>query len=623
MRLFLVTLLAFMVMLMGLLTPSAAAWWSERPDGYVNIEKGVCNSNSNGDTTVGLGVFIEKYDEDFIDYTGTKRDALSLRVTAVATTRDSIRYNCTYISWFQSVIVDEQVMGYLDLGDDDHVLVDMYLTVRFWGGGNGPHPSGLYDHLFIGSNGFIAFNAGSVDEDSLRARYYHRRSIPDPEGLNCFIAPFWGDLKPDQGGCIKYGHVILTNSKRLFFVKWESVPDENGNLNTFAVYIEEAPGEMEVYRQSKIWLVYENVHLNDNIVVGMEDQAGNRGLVINHDVVRTAMENNWALCLYQASEPTFIKTLTLRFRGDGNTYIDINTQPEWVRGFNVITEPHSYDGEARYTDALIDVLDVLLDAGEQVAEAAGVATSIAPIFGGVGLLLSGILLFSDLAQMVAEEYWEARDPVIQDLGREAYITLHGWDSSATIVSSDVVDAGMGVQVYWVLLDETGAHTLEVIAELTYRIYSSDGLMLLAEETIRTSVIVRLLGDAGETINTAMHLNRSDYMGYELKFYLGAEDTADVFDIGYWSDGDTIGIDMIPPADGIFYLYLLNSQGTVIAASEPDQAGETACIEITLDETDRYYVKVAWFAGDGLYSLYIELIEEYPPPSPPEIPVIII
>ena len=87
-----VALLTLALVLAGLLTPNAAAWWSERPDGDVDIKKSVCNSNSDGNATVGLDVFIDEYDEAYEDYTGAERDALSLRVTAVATTRDSIKY---------------------------------------------------------------------------------------------------------------------------------------------------------------------------------------------------------------------------------------------------------------------------------------------------------------------------------------------------------------------------------------------------------------------------------------------------------------------------------------------------------------------------------------------------
>jgi len=74
----------------------------------------------------------------------------------------------------------------LSLGDDDYVEVTMYSPFAFF--------DFTYNSIFVSSNGFVSFSAGSSEWTSA--------PIPNPAPPNNLIAAWWEDLDPSAGGSL-------------------------------------------------------------------------------------------------------------------------------------------------------------------------------------------------------------------------------------------------------------------------------------------------------------------------------------------------------------------------------------------------------------------------------------
>ncbi len=153
---------------------------------------------------------------------------------------------------------DIQAVGTpLTLGDDDYVDVALPFAFIFYGV---PKYS-----LKICSNGYLTFGSDGMD--------YTNDPIPDVIDPNDFIAPFWDDLNPVDGGTVHYYHDAMDDA---FIVQYTGVPHYSGagttGLYTFQVIIRPDGGILYQY--------LEMIGTLDSATIGIENAPETDGLQV-------------------------------------------------------------------------------------------------------------------------------------------------------------------------------------------------------------------------------------------------------------------------------------------------------------------------------------------------------
>ncbi|MBI9032501.1 choice-of-anchor D domain-containing protein, partial [bacterium] len=144
-------------------------------------------------------------------------------------------------------------------GDDTIEAITLPFTFSFYGE--------EYTEVYVCSNGFLSFTSTSTA--------YTNANIPNSTVPNALIAPFWDDLKPTGA---EWGNVYYKNFSTYSIVQWENVSHFNSsnptNNETFQVIL---------YNNGDIKYQYHTVALNTSCTVGIENQAGDDGLLINYN----------------------------------------------------------------------------------------------------------------------------------------------------------------------------------------------------------------------------------------------------------------------------------------------------------------------------------------------------
>jgi len=129
-----------------------------------------------------------------------------------------------------------------------------------------PFYTNSYSSLYICSNGMLTFGSGSTD--------YTNDNIPNASTPNNYIAPFWDDLSPQNGGLVKYRYDSPNNR---FIVSYIDVPiytfsGGTGSLNFQAI----------LYPSGRIDLNYQTMNPGsqnlNSATVGIEASGGTDGL---------------------------------------------------------------------------------------------------------------------------------------------------------------------------------------------------------------------------------------------------------------------------------------------------------------------------------------------------------
>lgn len=554
------------------LASSVMAWESERPSAYIIFDDRTENSYTDGAATVGLGVHVTEYFENSptFDY----YDVLGLRITNTASTREIITYGVSTDSYTWYTVTDPTYVT----GDDESRWISFPYPVRFYGG----RRSAEYNGVYVCSNGFITFDSNPTNP-------YYSGSIPETVEPNTFIAPFWRDLDPSSGGSITWGCIPDSGISDLLVISWNNVPNKkNGIPQTFQVVVEFAPGSSYIYRQSRIWFNYQSITLDDATTVGIEDQRGLRGVSYDYQ----DLSNGMTLKLRQTSNSAFIQYITVKLNRGGDEYaiIDIDQDPGWIRGHNVMLESEEPDETARYAMALAGGCALLLEAfspWEWVATA--------------GFMIGATLYGVDVAELVARAMSPATDLTIEDdlpTPRGVSYVKAAADRETPTDYFTVVDADLGIRVFWMFNDPNDRdHNLTITAELEYAEFDSTGA-LVNHETILTSVTLKLLREVEPKIVSLP----ADIIGT-----LGVDDQADYFKFQVTVSADPdIHVRLTPPADADFDLQLLDSNSIVVAYSKNRGVGLTESIDYSVYETSVWYVKVVWYSGGGIYNLNIFL-----------------
>jgi len=112
--------------------------------------------------------------------------------------------------------------GFISLGDDDAVTVDLPFDFGFYGG------TVFADSVTISSNGYLTFDTEGADGENT--------PIPSGAGPNAIIAPFWDDLDPGSGGIVLQYYDAADTS---FIVEFIQVPRAGGGgTYTFQVILQ-------------------------------------------------------------------------------------------------------------------------------------------------------------------------------------------------------------------------------------------------------------------------------------------------------------------------------------------------------------------------------------------------
>jgi hypothetical protein len=565
-------------------------WDMIRPKNYTPIDKRIQSSYTDGVASVGLGAHISSYTED----EPTAGDFLWLNIVATANTRKIIEYHARsdYYSW-------HNVTNSVGLtGDDQVVLLDIPypMRARFYGGPG----SGEYSAVWVCSNGWIRLYDPNASEP-YPYRYYSN-SIPDEEEPNAFIAPFWRDLKPNEGGSITYGIVLhwpgFGGYIQCFCISWNNVPDKDGNLQTFQVLIENGAETQYPTLQSRIWFQYESVTLSDQTTVGIEDQQGAKGNSYNYEELADGM----TLLFEQYSNSALIYRLRIKIsKNDPDADIDVVwdvDDPFWVRGYNVIlTEEAQPDESMRFGTAVGGTATLLISAFSPVGWVAAAGFMLGTCL--VGLSWADVLAHSMPAPV--------KDPQVMDHQDESYVVVRAVEDPDEIFISNAVDAALGIGVFWKFSDpnDDKDHSITVTAELDYFEYDAYGIVV-STETISTDneISVKALQDeAGDDFPEATYIAVSEstttYTGYSdgigdpadwYKFHVDSEDRITVsitpteyFRAELWSPTYER---KAGPATGIDY-----------TLSPSDPAGDWR-INVTMKELDEYeYGEIRQYSFD--------------------------
>ncbi|MAE87394.1 MAG: hypothetical protein CMB80_31965 [Flammeovirgaceae bacterium] len=141
----------------------------------------------------------------------------------------------------------------ISLGDDSYSEVELDFEFPFYGI--------RFDKMAISSNGFIGFGDNGNNNPV-------NQQIPSSSAPNGFIAPFWKDLAPQNGGSV---YVSVEDNKAI--IQYSNVPDyDNTGTYTFQVVI---------YQSGDILFYYNSLLGNvTDATVGLENPFGNTGLQV-------------------------------------------------------------------------------------------------------------------------------------------------------------------------------------------------------------------------------------------------------------------------------------------------------------------------------------------------------
>jgi hypothetical protein len=571
------------------MVPTVLAWESERPSNHVSISQRTENAATDGKASVGLGVNVVGYRENWGDWPSDgDDDIVDLRISTTANTRRIVSYwvsTDTY-SWHDNLPYS------ISLGDNEGSWVWMRgIKARFYGGPR----SGEYTQVWVSRNGFIGFDPNSAPTDA-----YYSRSIPNTAGPNTFVAPFWRDLKP--GGSITYGTVWhwpgFGPYIECFAISWNNVPDRSGQLQTFQVIIENAPTRDKKIFQSRIWFQYKSVTLNDQTTVGIEDQQGAKGTSYTYQ----SLSNGMTLLFDQSSDSALVGNLKIILsENDAYASTEIDRTASSIRGYNVILDQNLPDDQEQYYIAL-DGAQTLLFTALDLATASSYVT-------GAGFIIDAFLITVDWARYMARQQAIARLLEIDSVHAKA----QGTEDTDGIFVSEAVDSSFDTLAYWLLNDANNQdHTLTVSADLTYVEYNAYGTVV-ATTTISTSTDLRFTHDDNDNPSVAGFVQPN----VNYRFFIGNNDRRDYYKIGPVLRGWIIQVTAEAVSEPGTYVraeFSLHLYDPSVTQKTWTEDGYSETVSYTADSDGIWFVEVRWSANYGFYNLMPTIY--IPPPPPP-------
>lgn len=502
---------------------------------------------------------IDQYIEDFDDYGGA--DFINLNVSLVANSRKYITYDSYWESLFwidENWLCNKNVMT--GVGDNWGCWMDIpedcsgYPVIfRFYGG----HGSGEYTRVWISTNGFIAFDLSNSTNPS-------PSSIPDVESPNAVIAALWADLNIDGSASIITGTWTFS-SHSYYVVTWKNVLHKaSGKRLTFQLILENAPPydpEWRRFHQSDIWISYKSVSaINTDFIVGIEDHEGMKGHGGVHSGGSLEDFNDQTLYYYRYGSSYFLKKLTLSFYDTcSQTRINIQEADQLEpRGYNIQwdpTKPEEPSPPGLFGTAL---------AGTAVLLLGGSGGVIAEIATAVDCILVGL----DWAEAFASLQYSGRQVEVMDeddeLTQQANATAYTYDY--------VVDASLSLIVHWILEDPNDlGHTLTITGEAEYYEYTLSG-EVVDKPPVTTSATLNVKPDS-QLDGTILYEGTYSWLYLDL-----LHDDVDYYYVDVTA-GQVISVEMTPPPDMDFDLYLYDPNGALKDESVTRSPGYTEQVAV--------------------------------------------
>ena len=185
------------------------------------------------------------------DVTLNRQDVLPMAVggpdTFGYTYDDSVSYSWISATTNSGLIGDDEFTGPINIGF------------------NFPFYGITQSHLYLSTNGFITFGAGS--------RESYNEDIPNGLSPNNVIAPFWSDLtvgSPDNAGAIYYSQGGSAPN-RYFVVEWRNVTKRYDTSSAFSF-------ETILHENGDVIVQYQSLPYSYSPTVGIENSDGGQGL---------------------------------------------------------------------------------------------------------------------------------------------------------------------------------------------------------------------------------------------------------------------------------------------------------------------------------------------------------
>ncbi|MFM2375405.1 MAG: hypothetical protein RLZZ165_502 [Bacteroidota bacterium] len=140
------------------------------------------------------------------------------------------------------------------------------------------------NQFYVGSNGWVGFNAGSILSSCFPR-------IPSPGGADNFVAPFMSDLNFSAFGGSPAEAWWWSNNNDTLILEYRDVPwwDESNNwigANTFQVIFSGIDSSITfMYLDTDVANWPSHSGCNVDLVIGIENIAGNDGMEVRSDVV--------------------------------------------------------------------------------------------------------------------------------------------------------------------------------------------------------------------------------------------------------------------------------------------------------------------------------------------------
>jgi hypothetical protein len=508
------------------------------------------NANVDGEAAVGIGVEIKDYFDGATTEPFGGHDGLTFRVIATSNTRKGIEYNFFNVPvspyWVEATNPTQIT------GDDSGAWIDIPFGVTFYGGPGAQNSSGVYNRVWVSSNGFLSFDCDSNSPTPTPIPYY----TPP----NTLIAPYWSDLDPAGGSITYYGDLTK------FVVEWENVLNKhNGMRQTFEVVI--LNDHIPNFRgQNRIFLLYQTVTWPEqgsgsevtpsgippppsfDVAQGIEDQEGEKGTLSPY------VDSGYGIQFTSEpfSSPEIRELNILMNKADSHAQVFVDRNPWSVRGHNIqwdIPEPDPNDPP---------LLATAVCGGATLLMTAAFAHYFGPV---AGLMWGFTRLTMELGYEYAKHLRQVQPIAIYDSHVNPETDFCYLNASAATYSPPYdypVDASVGAQVFWVLLDDSNLdHELTLTAQLKY--YSDiqqEVITLETSVTLRTyigtpSIPAQPDGptsgevEAAHVYNTSTTTPDGDSIYYE-------------FD---WNDGPTTMIGPYPSGIYVSASHIWNTAGT--------------------------------------------------------------
>ncbi|MCB0769448.1 MAG: hypothetical protein KDC00_03485, partial [Flavobacteriales bacterium] len=184
------------------------------------------------------------------------------------TWKDSNEPDGPVYDWVDITQTGQLVIG---LGDDNVVGPITMIT---------DHPFYWYGrkNVWIGSNGYIAFNDGNIASPF--------PIIPTAGGVNDYIAAMTADLNfagvDNPGRCFILDEEYRTIISYITVPFWNSAPPSYAGSNTFQIILDKLDSTITIQYQNQTGLTN-----NNDLLIGIESVAGSIGLQHSADIYPT------------------------------------------------------------------------------------------------------------------------------------------------------------------------------------------------------------------------------------------------------------------------------------------------------------------------------------------------